>query len=204
MPLPARAAGAWVSADASGAPGPVPVRAARSPHGRRACLRRRGRWVCSRSPRGAVAVFALRASRRLFRPPLGGWDWNPFPVGVSDRLWILGICPEPVPVWRRPGSLAGRRVARPARGPSGRGAPLGRGRPARLGPLASAHARFPKAAASPGARREARPSPSGAPPSPACRLGATFFSWSSREAEDRPFRDNVCIRFDQGSPEQGR
>ena len=120
---------------AEGGPSNVSQRAARSPRGRRACLRRRGRWVCSRSPRGAVAVFALRASRRLFRPPLGGWDWNPFPVGVSDRLWILGICPEPVPVWRRPGSLAGRRVARPARGPSGRGAP-----PPRAGPPSPAGA----------------------------------------------------------------
>ena len=138
MPLPARAAGPGFRgclrrsrprSCAEGGPSNVSQRAARSPHGRRAC----GRWVCSRSPRGAVAVFALRASRRLFRPPLGGWDWNLFPVGVSDRLWILGICPEPVSVWRSPGSLAGRRVARPARGPSGRGGPPRAGPPSPAG-----------------------------------------------------------------------
>lgn len=142
MPLPARAAGAWVSRMPPALPapflcggrplqcepagGPFPAWAAGLPE-------KAGKVVCSRSPRGAVAVFALRASRRLFRPPLGGWDWNPFPVGVSDRLWILGICPEPVSVWRRPGSLAGRRVARPARGPSGRGGPPRAGPPSPAG-----------------------------------------------------------------------
>lgn len=52
----------------------------------------------ARSPRGAVIVFTLRVSRRLFRPPSGGWNWNPFPVSVSDRPWISGICPGPAPV----------------------------------------------------------------------------------------------------------
>ena len=52
----------------------------------------------------------------------------------------------------------------PRKGTFGQGRPPWGFRPARLGPLASAYVRFPKAAASDGARREARPSPPGVPP----------------------------------------
>ena len=107
-------------------------------------------------------------------------------------------------MWRRPGSLAGWRVARPAREPSGRGGPRGgSAQPGwgRLPPHMSASRRPPHPTAR--GRRPVHPLPGRRLPRRAAP-GQRFFSWSSREAEDRPLRDNVCIRFDQGSPEQGR